>query len=89
MPTADSLLSIKAASELCGGLTECTLRRLSKAGEFPPLIPILTGPNGRVFRSGFVRAQVEEWVAEKIKAGIEAARVEAARAKEAQAEART
>ena len=68
MPDADTILSIKAAGELSGGLSEATLRRLSKSGQYPPLIPILVAPSGRAVRVGYSRVAVERWCAERLDA---------------------
>jgi predicted DNA-binding transcriptional regulator AlpA len=65
---ADTLVKPREALRLCGGISDSTARRLIEAGDFPRPVVLSTNRHGRPARVAFVRAELEAWVAAKIKA---------------------
>lgn len=63
------LIKPDRAREMCGGISESTLLRLIKAGDFPKPIPLNHDRHGRPVRVAFVASELRAWIEQRIHAG--------------------
>jgi predicted DNA-binding transcriptional regulator AlpA len=65
------LMGLRAARQMCGDLSESSIRRLIAEGTFPRPVVLSRSRCGRPCRIAFVKAELEQWVSERIASGRE------------------
>ncbi len=66
--TEPRLVKPAAAYELCGGLSEATVRRLIAAGDFPRPVVLSKDRHGRPVRVAFVYSELMDFCRRRIEA---------------------